>query len=42
MLEIFQVISSFLERSERETPRIFWGATILLGLTFSSFYRVYL
>ena len=31
MLKIFKFISSFLERSERNYPRIFWLCTSLLG-----------
>jgi len=37
MIKIFRVIGYFLERYERDNPRIFWFVTILLALRFSSF-----
>jgi hypothetical protein len=37
MVKILKLIGSFLERSERENPRIFWLVITVLGLTFSSF-----
>ena len=34
MLKIFKFIASFLERSERNYPRIFWLCTSLLGFLY--------
>lgn len=40
MLYFLTFLLCFLERSERNYPRIFWGVIILLAITFSGFDEV--